>query len=142
MKLVVQIPCYNEADTLPTVIADIPAQIPGVDAIEVLVVDDGSSDGTSKVAKANGATRVVRHRGNRGLASTFLTGLETALEMGADVIVNTDGDHQYPGNSIADLVAPIVAGEADLVIGDRQTQTDAKVKAGKRMFYSLGNFVV
>lgn len=142
MKLVVQIPCYNEADTLPAVLADIPAQIPGFDAIEVLVIDDGSRDETSKVAKQHGVTRVVRHRGNRGLASTFLTGLETALEMGADVIVNTDGDHQYPGNSIADLVAPIVAGEADLVIGDRQTQTDEKVKAGKRLFYNLGNFVV
>ena len=106
------------------------------------MIDDGSSDGTSQIAKAHGVTRVVRHRGNRGLASTFLTGLETALEMGADVIVNTDGDHQYPGNSIADLVAPILDGEADLVIGDRQTHTDAKVKAGKRMFYNLGNFVV
>jgi hypothetical protein len=85
---------------------------------------------------------VVRHRGNRGLASTFLTGLETALELGADIIVNTDGDHQYPGASIPDLVRPILAGEADLVIGDRQTQADPKVKASKKLFYGLGNFVV
>jgi glycosyltransferase involved in cell wall biosynthesis len=142
MKLVVQIPCYNEAETLPGVLADLPAKVEGIDSIEVLVIDDGSRDGTSQVALANGATRVVRHRGNRGLARTFLTGLETALEMGADIIVNTDGDHQYPGESIPDLVAPILRGEADLVIGDRQTQTDPKVKANKRFFYDIGNFVV
>jgi glycosyltransferase involved in cell wall biosynthesis len=142
MKLVIQIPCYNEAETLPSVLADMPASIPGIDSIEVLVIDDGSSDDTSGVARAHGVTRVVRHRGNRGLASTFVTGLETALEMGADIIVNTDGDHQYPGTSIPDLVAPIVAREADLVIGDRQTQSDSKVSRQKRLFYSLGNFVV
>lgn len=142
MKLVVQIPCYNEADTLPSVLADMPTSMPGIDEIEVLVIDDGSRDGTAEIAKLHGATRVVRHRGNRGLASTFLTGLETALEMGADVIVNTDGDHQYPGSSIADLVQPILAGDADLVIGDRQTQIDPKVPKKKRMFYDIGNFVV
>jgi len=142
MKLVIQIPCYDEADTLPSVLADLPRSIPGVDAIEILVIDDGSSDSTSEVARAHGATRVVRHRGNRGLASTFLTGLEIALEMGADVIVNTDGDHQYPGASIPDLVRPIVAGQADLVIGDRQTKSDPKVSLRKRLFYELGNFVV
>jgi glycosyltransferase involved in cell wall biosynthesis len=106
------------------------------------VIDDGSTDGTAEVALAHGATHVVSHRGNRGLANTFLTGLETALELGADVIVNTDGDHQYPGESIAALCGPIVAGEADLVIGDRQTKSDPKVSAKKRMFYELGNFVV
>src|SRR5262245_10064638 len=142
MKLVVQIPCYNEAETLPAVLADLPRQIAGVDTIEVLVIDDGSRDGTAEVALAHGATRVVRHRGNRGLARTFLTGLETALEMGADIIVNTDGDHQYPGASIADLCGPILRSEADLVIGDRQTKIDPKVKANKRLFYNLGNFVV
>jgi glycosyltransferase involved in cell wall biosynthesis len=142
MKLVIQIPCFNEAETLPSVLADIPASVPGVDVIETLVVDDGSSDGTAQLARSLGVTRVVSHRGNRGLANTFLTGLETALEMGADVIVNTDGDHQYPGTSIAALCQPIVAGEADLVIGDRQTKIDPKVKTRKRLFYELGNFVV
>jgi len=141
MKLVIQIPCYNEEQTLPSVLADIPASIDGIDEIVVLVIDDGSRDRTSEIARAHGA-HVVRHRGNRGLATTFLTGLETALELGADVIVNTDGDHQYPGQSIPDLVRPILAGEADLVIGDRQTQTDPKVKAHKRMFYNVGNIVV
>src|SRR5882672_4089016 len=107
MKLVVQIPCFNEAETLPRVLADLPRSIPGVDQIEVLVIDDGSSDGTAEIASSLGVTRVVRHNGNRGLANTFLTGLETALEMGADIIVNTDGDHQYPGASIPALIAPI-----------------------------------
>jgi glycosyltransferase involved in cell wall biosynthesis len=142
MKVVIQIPCYEEAETLPTVLADLPTSIPGVDVIETVVIDDGSEDATSEVARAHGVTRVVRHRGNRGLASTFLTGLETALEMGADVIVNTDGDHQYPGRAIPDLVAPIVQGNADLVIGDRQTKLDPKVSAKKRFFYEIGNFVV
>jgi glycosyltransferase involved in cell wall biosynthesis len=142
MKVVIQIPCYNEADTLPTVLADLPRSIPGVDSVETLVIDDGSKDGTAEVAHALGVTRVVRNRGNRGLAATFLHGLEAALEMGADVIVNTDGDHQYPGTKIPELVAPIVAGEADLVIGDRQTGQDAKVPAKKKFFYSVGNFVV
>lgn len=142
MKLIIQIPCYNEAETLPSVLADIPRAIEGIDEIEVLVIDDGSKDGTAEIARRHGATYVVRHRGNRGLASTFLTGLETALELGADVIVNTDGDHQYPGASIPDLVRPIVAGEADLVIGDRQTHLDPKVKTQKRFFYGIGNFVV
>lgn len=142
MKLVIQIPCFDEAKTLPEVFADLPKSLPGIDVIETLVIDDGSRDETSRIAKELGVTRVVRHRGNRGLARAFLTGLEVALEMGADVIVNTDGDHQYPGSSIGELVAPIVANEADLVIGDRKTHTDPKVGSSKRMFYGLGNFVV
>ncbi len=142
MKLVIQIPCFNEAETLPGVLADLPKSIPGIDVIETLVIDDGSQDGTAEVARAHGVTRVVQNRGNRGLAQTFVAGLETALSMGADVIVNTDGDHQYPGAMIPDLVAPVVAGQADLVIGDRQTGRDAKVPRKKKLFYSIGNFVV
>jgi glycosyltransferase involved in cell wall biosynthesis len=142
MKLVIQIPCLNEAETLPGVLADIPKQLPGIDSIETLVIDDGSSDDTSVVARRCGATRVVRHPGNRGLARSFLTGLEVALEMGADVIVNTDGDHQYPGDSIAALVEPIVARSADLVIGDRKPTKDSRVSLRKKLFYGLGRFVV
>lgn len=142
MKVVIQIPCYNEAETLPTVLADLPKHIDGVDVVETLVIDDGSRDGTAELARKLGVTRVVRNRGNRGLAATFLHGLEAALEMGADVIVNTDGDHQYPGTKIPDLVAPIVAGDAELVIGDRQTGRDAKVPGKKKFFYGVGNFVV
>jgi glycosyltransferase involved in cell wall biosynthesis len=142
MKLVIQIPCLNEAETLPSVLADIPKQLPGIDSIETLVIDDGSSDDTSGVAKRCGASRVVRHPGNRGLARSFLTGLEVALEMGADVIVNTDGDHQYPGESIAALVEPIVARDADLVIGDRKPLQDSRVSLRKKLFYGLGRFVV
>lgn len=142
MKLVIQIPCYNEADTLPSVIADLPSALPGIDTIETLVIDDGSRDDTSQVARSLGVTRIARHRGNRGLARTFLTGIEVALEMGADIIVNTDGDNQYPGSSIAELVAPIVASEADLVIGDRKTSNDPKVSMPKKLFYGIGNYVV
>lgn len=142
MKLVVQIPCYNEAKTLPEVLADIPRSLPGIDEIKVLVVDDGSTDGTPEVALQHGADVVVRHQGNRGLAQAFLTGLEAALEQGADIVVNTDGDHQYPGSSIGELAAPIARGEADLVIGDRRTQIDPKVPVKKKLFYKLGNFVV
>lgn len=142
MKLVIQIPCFNEESTLPAVLADLPRALPGVDSIETLVIDDGSSDDTSAVARRLGVTRVVRHRGNRGLANSFLTGLEIALEMGADVIVNTDGDNQYPGSSIKELIAPIVEQHADLVIGDRKPMHDARVSLHKKLFYRLGSYVV
>ena len=141
MKLVIQIPCYNEADTLPAVLADLPREYSGISEVCVLVIDDGSSDGTAEVAHRLGAA-VVRHAGNRGLAQAFVTGLETALELGADIIVNTDGDHQYPGAAVQSLIAPVVAGEADLVIGNRQTHIDPSVPENKRMFYNVGNFVV
>jgi len=142
MKLVIQIPCFNEAGTLPQVLADLPREVPGIDVVETLVIDDGSSDGTAELARRLGVTRVVSHHGNRGLARSFLTGLEVALEMGADVIVNTDGDHQYPGSSIGELVAPVVAQQADLVIGDRRPLTDPRVSATKKLFYWVGSFVV
>ncbi|MEA2640476.1 MAG: hypothetical protein QOF51_1870, partial [Chloroflexota bacterium] len=119
MKLIIQIPCYNEAADLPSVLAGIPRVIPGIDCVEVLVVDDGSTDGTEAVAYANGADHVVRHPGNRGLAAAFRSGLDAAIRLGADVVVNTDGDNQYPQEAIPSLVAPILAGKADVVIGDR-----------------------
>jgi glycosyltransferase involved in cell wall biosynthesis len=142
MKLVIQIPCLNETSTLPGVLADLPATLPGIDSIETLVIDDGSTDGTAELAKSLGVTRVVRHRGNRGLARAFLSGLEAALEMGADVIVNTDGDHQYPGSCIGALVEPIVSKQAELVIGDRKPMQDARVPAIKKLFYWIGSYVV
>ncbi|MDD9946603.1 MAG: glycosyltransferase family 2 protein [Myxococcales bacterium] len=141
MKLVIQIPCFNEATTLPAVIAELPKRVAGVDEISVLVIDDGSTDRTVEVATELGL-HVVRNRGNKGLARTFVFGLEAALAMGADIIVNTDGDNQYPGEAIERLVAPILAGEADLVIGDRQTASDPNVSGRKQFFYDLGNFVV
>ena len=142
MKLVIQIPCLNETSTLPDVLADLPTSLPGIDSIETLIIDDGSTDGTADLAAQLGVTRVVRHRGNRGLARAFLSGLEAALEMGADVIVNTDGDHQYPGSCIAALVEPIVSKSAELVIGDRKPMQDPRVSATKKLFYWIGSYVV
>jgi glycosyltransferase involved in cell wall biosynthesis len=119
MKLVVQIPAWNEEATLPRTLADVPRQVVGFDAVKVLVIDDGSTDATARVARAHGADRVVRLSSHRGLAAAFRAGLDAALAAGADVIVNTDADHQYRGSDLARLVAPVVAGEADLVVGER-----------------------
>jgi glycosyltransferase involved in cell wall biosynthesis len=140
--LVIQIPCYNEAQTLAETINDLPKSIPGIGKIIVLVVDDGSSDNTAQVAIKSGADYVVRHRQNRGLARTFMTGLTTALTLGADVIVNTDADHQYPGRYINDLVAPIISSAADLVIGDRQSGTNIHFSPTKRLLERLGSWVI
>ena len=118
-KLINQIPCLNEAGSLPETIAALPRRIEGIDTIEFLVIDDGSSDDTAEVARRWGVHHVVRHRRNRGLAAAFRSGIDAALAAGADVIVNTDGDGQYEGADIARLVAPILAGEADIVVGDR-----------------------
>ncbi len=121
MKLIVQIPCLNEAETLPGTLAEIPRHIAGVDKVEVLVVDDGSADGTSDVARRHGADHVVRFERSRGLAVTFTAGIDAALALGADIIVNTDGDNQYSGDEIPKLIAPILDGRAEMVIGDRTT---------------------
>jgi glycosyltransferase involved in cell wall biosynthesis len=142
MKLIVQIPCYNEAQTLPLVLAGLPRAIPGLTEIETLVIDDGSTDGTAEVAVAAGATHIVRHIGNKGLAEAFRTGLDACLRLGADIIVNTDGDNQYPAAEIPRLIAPILAGEADMVIGDRRPATVAHFSPLKRLLQALGSWAV
>jgi glycosyltransferase involved in cell wall biosynthesis len=118
-RLIIQIPCYNERETLPRVLADLPREVPGVDEVQILVIDDGSTDGTADVAHEHGADHVLVLPRHRGLATAFMAGIERALEEGADIIVNTDGDHQYRGADIPQLVAPIVAGQAEVVIGCR-----------------------
>lgn len=140
--LIIQIPCYNEAQTLGKTIADLPKSLSGVGRIVVLVVDDGSQDGTAQVALKSGADYVVRHRRNRGLAQAFMTGLNTALALGADVIVNTDADNQYPGRYIIDLVAPILSKQADMVIGDRQPGKNIHFSPVKRLLEVMGSWVI
>lgn len=142
MKLVIQIPCLNEEETLGMTLADLPRELPGFDAVEWLVVDDGSTDDTARVAREAGADHLVTLRSNRGLARAFVAGLEASLAAGADVIVNTDGDAQYSGADIAALVAPIVAGRADVVIGDRQTSTLRHFSFVKRRLQSIGSWTM
>ncbi|RHW18374.1 glycosyltransferase family 2 protein [Sphingomonas gilva] len=142
MKLIIQIPCYNEAEALPTTLLALPREIAGIDSIEFLVIDDGSRDGTSEVARRWGVHHVVRHRTNRGLAAAFQTGIDAALAAGADIIVNTDADNQYDGRDIAALVAPIVDRWADVVIGDRGVRDNAHFAPGKRLLQRLGSAVV
>jgi glycosyltransferase involved in cell wall biosynthesis len=142
MKVFIQVPCLDEEETLPAVLRSIPTQIDGVDQIEVLVVDDGSSDRTIEVARAHGVTHFVHHTGNMGLARSFRDGVDYALAHGADIVVNTDGDNQYPQDRIGDLVRPIIAGEADIVIADRQTQTIAHFSAFKKLMQRVGSHVV
>ena len=139
MKLIIQIPCYNEADSLPQTIGALPRLLPGVDEIELLVVDDGSTDGTSKVAERLGVHHIERHRTNRGLAAAFRTGLERALAEQADIIVNTDGDNQYDGGDIGKLIAPVVAGRADVAIGDRGVRDNANFGWLKRRLQVMGS---
>ncbi len=119
MHIVIQIPAWNEEASLPAVLADLPREIPGATRVSWLVVDDGSTDDTASIARAHGADAVVRLPVHRGLAAAFRTGLERALALGADVVVNTDADHQYRGCDVARVAAPVLAGEADLVVGER-----------------------
>ncbi len=142
VKVFVQIPCLNEENTLPAVLSTIPRSIDGVDEIVILVIDDGSSDRTVEVARELGVTHFVHHVRNMGLARSFRDGVHYALAHGADIVVNTDGDNQYPQDRIADLVAPIVAGEADIVIGDRQTHTIAHFSWAKKQLQRIGSQVV
>ncbi|MDN4483519.1 glycosyltransferase family 2 protein [Demequina lignilytica] len=141
MKLFVQVPCLNEEQTLATVLSTIPTEIAGIDSIELLVIDDGSSDRTAEIAREHGA-HVLRHVRTMGLAQSFRDGVEHALAHGADIVVNTDGDNQYPQDRIADLVAPVMRGEADIVIGDRQTHTIAHFSPFKKAMQRIGSWVV
>lgn len=142
MKLIIQIPCLNEAETLAETISEFPQSIPGIDQIEVLVIDDGSTDDTAVVAEQLGVDHIVRHRQNMGLARTFQDGLDACLKLGADIIVNTDADNQYPGRYIVDLVNPILDGEADIVIANRQVAQIEHFSPLKRLLQKLGSWTV
>jgi len=142
VKLIIQIPCYNEANSLPQTVADLPGQVPGIDCIETLVIDDGSTDGTADVARSLGVNHVMQHRQNMGLARAFQTGLDTALRLGADIIVNTDADNQYPGRYIPELVAPVLSGTADIVIANRQVDNIEHFSPFKKLLQKLGSWTV
>ncbi|MFC1611042.1 glycosyltransferase family 2 protein [Myxococcota bacterium] len=142
MKLVIQIPCYNEADTLPATLADLPDSIPGIDTVETLVIDDGSSDGTAEIAHTHGVTHVVRLKQNSGLAAAFTRGVDASLAAGADIIVSTDADNQYQGRDIGKLVEPIIEGLADMVIGARPINDIREFSFIKKRLQRLGSFVV
>lgn len=142
MKLIIQIPCYNEAEVLPRTLQELPRHIEGVDEIEVLVVDDGSKDGTGAVARSLGVNHIVRSLNNRGLSAAFSIGINTALSLGADIIVNTDADNQYNAADIEKLIEPILKGEADMVIGDRNVDSIEHFSFLKRKLQRLGSWVV
>jgi glycosyltransferase involved in cell wall biosynthesis len=142
MKLIIQIPCLNEREQLPRTFADLPKALPGIREIEVLVIDDGSSDGTSEVARELGVHHIVRFPRNRGLSAAHMAGLDACLMLGADIVVNTDADNQYSGEDIGRLVAPIVAGQADIVVGDRQTDTIDEFSPLKKVLQRWGSSVV
>ena len=142
MKLVIQIPCYNEEITLPQTVGDLPRALPGVDVIEYLVVDDGSTDNTVAVARELGVHHIVRLKQNRGLASAFQAGLEAALRVGADLIVNTDADNQYRGEDVARLIQPILDKQADIVVGDREVAASEHFSPLKRLLQRWGSWVV
>ncbi len=142
MKLIIQIPCFNEEEILPTTLAAIPRQINGVDSVEILIIDDGSTDRTVEVARQCGVHYIVRHMGNKGLAQAFQTGLNACLKLGADIVVNTDADNQYPGDQIPDLIAPIWQGQADMVIGDRQVHSIEHFSPMKKNLQAIGSLAV
>jgi glycosyltransferase involved in cell wall biosynthesis len=142
MKLVIQIPCLDEESTLPRVLGELPRELEGFDEVEWLVVDDGSADRTIEVAREHGVDHIVRLTNNKGLAAAFQAGIDASLKLGADVIVNTDADHQYPAGGIPRLVAPILAGRADMVVGDRQVKDIQHFSASKKLLQRLGSWVV
>jgi glycosyltransferase involved in cell wall biosynthesis len=142
MKLIIQIPCFNEEAQLPLTLGRLPREVPGFDAVEWLIIDDGSTDHTIEVARANGVDHVVRLTNNKGLAAAFQAGLDAGLKLGADVIVNTDADNQYEGQDIPKLVGPILRGEADMVVGDRQVNTIDHFSGTKKLLQRLGSWIV
>ena len=142
MKLIVQIPCFNEAEQLPATLQDLPREVPGIDKVEWLIIDDGSTDATVEVARRHGVDHIVRLTNHKGLAEAFQAGLDACLKLGADVIVNTDADNQYRGADVTRLVEPILAGQADLVIGDRNIETIAHFSRSKKRLQRLGSSVV
>jgi glycosyltransferase involved in cell wall biosynthesis len=142
MKLVIQIPCLNEEETLPVTFSSLPKKIDGIDKVEILIINDGSTDRTADVARDLGAHHVVSHTQNKGLAEAFMTGLDASLKVGADIIVNTDGDNQYNAENIADLIRPIVEGKADMVVGDRQIDNIEHFSSVKKKLQHLGSWVV
>ncbi len=142
MKLIIQIPCLNEEDALPATLAELPRRVEGFDEVEWLVIDDGSTDSTVEVARAQGVDHIVRLTSNRGLAAAFQAGLDASLKLGADAIVNTDADNQYRAEDIGKLVGPILAGEADMVVGDRGVRELEHFSRSKRALQRLGSWVV
>ncbi|HEY8638437.1 MAG TPA: glycosyltransferase family 2 protein [Solirubrobacteraceae bacterium] len=142
MKLIIQIPCWNEEAQLPATLADLPREVPGFDVVEWLIIDDGSTDRTIEVARANGVDHIVRLTNNKGLAAGFQAGLDASLKLGADVIVNTDADNQYSAADIPKLVAPIVEGRADMVVGDREVTNLEHFSPLKKALQRLGSWVV
>lgn len=142
MKLIIQIPCFNEAETLNVTLAALPRSVPGFDSVEWLVVDDGSSDETVKIAIDGGVDHIVYHSSNQGLARAFMSGLEACLRLGADVIINTDADNQYNADDIPSLVEPIIKNQAEIVIGARPISTIAHFSATKRLLQKIGSWVV
>ena len=141
-KLIIQIPCLNEAETLPATLRDLPDRIPGIDVIETLIVDDGSRDGTAEVARAHGVHYVVRFTQRKGLAAAFMAGLDASLKSGADFIVNTDADNQYAGADISKLLQPLLDGTADLAIGDRNIQAQGSMSWSRKLLQRIGTWVV
>jgi glycosyltransferase involved in cell wall biosynthesis len=142
MKLIIQIPCWDEEEQLPRTLADLPREVPGVDSVEWLVIDDGSTDRTVEVARENGVDHIVRLTNNKGLAAAFQAGLDAALKLGADIVVNTDADNQYNAADIPKLIAPIVAGEADMVVGARPIGQIEHFSPIKKRLQRLGSAVV